>query len=141
MNTIHPTACRYPYDEFADHIRAMRTVKEWEYTSRFGHVGHAQTNSARSARVIEYFTDSYADSKEAVYKAGIFLTVHDYIGRHLALFIRKDLVEEAEPGSYLVEPNLLRAVHHAFITLGEGAVLPPQKILNLARAFREIECC
>lgn len=119
----------------------MRTVKEWEYTSRFGHLGTAQTNSARSARVIEYFTDSYQDQKQAIYKAGIFLSIHDYIGRHVALFIRKGMVEEVESGSYLVEPNLLRAVHYTFITAGERAVIPPQKILNLARAFQDIEEC
>ncbi|MEY2429658.1 MAG: hypothetical protein QOJ40_2543, partial [Verrucomicrobiota bacterium] len=73
---------RYSYEEFADHLRAMKTVREWEYTSRFGHLGRVQTSMANSARIVEYFTDSYPDQKEAVRKAEIFLSINDYIARH-----------------------------------------------------------
>jgi hypothetical protein len=139
VKTSSPTACRYPYEEFADHIKAMRMVSEWEYTSRFGHVGQEQTNRARSARVLEYFSDSYPDQEEAVRKAEVFLSVHDYIGRHVALFSRKGLVDELEGGVFLVEPNLLRAVHHAFSVSSRAAELPPKRILALTRALQKIE--
>ena len=87
---------RYPYEEFADHLRAMKTVREWQYTSRFGHLGKLQTSMANSARTVEYFSDSYPDQKEAVRKAEVFLSINDYIARHAALFCRKDLMEELE---------------------------------------------
>src|SRR5579864_7192205 len=66
---------RYPYEEFMDHVRAMKTVRDWEYTQRFGHVGTSQDSRANSARVVEYFSDSYSDSKEAVRKAELFLSI------------------------------------------------------------------
>src|SRR6266480_16395 len=87
---------RYPYEEFADHLKAMKTVREWEYTSRCGHLGRAQRSMANSARIVEYFSDSYADQKEAVRKAEIFLSIYDYIARNATLFSRKNLMEELE---------------------------------------------
>lgn len=117
----------------------MRTVREWEYTSRFGHIGHAQTNRARSVRVLEYFSDTYPDQKEAVHKAEVFLSIHDYIGRHVALFRRKGLIDELEDGVFLVEPNLLRAVHYAFTVSPEAETTSPKKVLILAKAFRNFE--
>jgi hypothetical protein len=47
----------YPYEEFADHIKAMRTVRQWEYTSRFGHLGSDQTSRSNNARVLDFFSD------------------------------------------------------------------------------------
>jgi hypothetical protein len=139
VNTTAPPIYRYPYEEFADHIKAMRTVSEWEYTSRFGHLGHEQTNRARSARVLEYFSDCYDDQKEAVHKAGLFLSIHDYIGRNVDYFRRKGLVEEEDGGVFLVEPNLLRAVHHAFTARAAAANIPPKRLLALTRAYQDIE--
>lgn len=138
METSLPACYRYPYEEFADHVKAMRTVSEWEYTSRFGHVGKAQTNRAKSARVLEYFSDSYADQQEALRKAELFLSVHDYIGRHVELFSKKGLMEELDGNIFLVDPHLLRAVHHAFSASPEAASLPPKRVLALARAFQGI---
>ena len=85
-----PRLC-YPYEEFAGHVRAMRTVREWEHTSRFGHLGNAQTTRANGSRVVEYFSDSYEDSKEAVHKAELFLLISDYIGRHAAQLLQERL--------------------------------------------------
>ena len=128
---------RYPYEEFADHIKAMRTVRQWEYTARFGHLGEVQTSQANSARVVEYFSDSYEDQKEALYKAELFLVISDYLARHTALFARKGLIE-VEPAGLSVEPALLRAVHHMFSTPRQiGA--DPKKVIALARAFKDLE--
>src|SRR5437868_1729469 len=69
---------RYPFEEFMDHVRAMKTVRDWEYTQRFGHLGTSQNSRANSARVVEYFSDSYPDQKEAVQKAELFLSIYDY---------------------------------------------------------------
>jgi hypothetical protein len=139
LNTSTQLRFRYAYEEFADHIRAMRTVRQWEDTSRFGHVGNAQTSRANSARVLEYFSDIYTDRKEAVYKAGLFLSIYDYIGRHAEVFSRKDWVETLDDGLISVEPALLRAVHFAFTTADRPAVIDPRKLLGLAKAFKEIE--
>lgn len=130
---------RYPYEEFADHVKAMKTVREWEYTSRFGHLGAAQTSRANAARVLEYFSDSYEDQKEAVHKAQVFLSVHDYIGRHVTLFARKGLLEQLEDGLLSVDPALLRAAHHIFTIRAEATRLDPKRVLALARAFKELE--
>ena len=113
----------------------MKTVSQWEYTSRFGHLGNVQTSHAHSARVLEYFCDSYADRKEALCKAELFLSINDYIGRHAALFVRKDLVEELGGNVFSVGPELLRAVHYAFSASPQAAGLAPKKVLALARAF------
>src|SRR4029077_7719822 len=95
-----PLALRlcYPYEEFADHMKAMRTVREWEYTSRFGHLGSDQTSRANSARVVEDFFDSYVDKKEAVHKGELFLSIYDYIGRNQELFSQKGLMEKLDNG-------------------------------------------
>src|SRR6266581_9173460 len=114
LKTIVASRFDYPYQEFVDHIKAMRTVREWEYTSRFGHLGSAQTSRANSARVVEYFSDSYQNPKEAVHKAELFLSIYDYIARHAALFSRKDFVEELGGSLFSVDAALLRAVHHIF---------------------------
>jgi len=117
----------------------MTTVREWEYTSRFGHLGRLQTSQANNARVLEYFSDSYLNQKEALYKAELFLSISDYIGRHAALFARKDLLEVLAGNVFSVGPALLRAVHYAFSTSTRAAVLAPKRVLALARAFTEID--
>jgi len=117
----------------------MRTVREWEYTSRFGHLGSAQTSRANGARVVEYFSDSYEDQKEAVYKAELFLSIYDYIGRHAPLFARKDLVEQVDESLFSVDPALLRAVHFVFTTGNEASKVEAKKVLTLARAFKEFQ--
>ncbi len=138
-NTSVAMRFRYPYDEFAGHIRAMRTVREWEHTSRFGHLGTDQTSRANNARVLEYFFDCYPDAKEALHKAGIFLSACDYVGRHMELFCQKGLMDEDRDGLVSVEPALLRAVHHIFTSLSNAATLDPKKVVILARGFKEVE--
>ncbi len=128
----------YPYEEFADHIRAMKMVRAWEYTSRFGHLGPEQDSRASSARVLEYFADCYPDQHEAIHKADLFLSINDYLGRHASLFTRTELVEVSDTGVLLVEPCLLRAIHHVFTITPKPEGIPPKKILALAKAFKDI---
>jgi len=116
----------------------MRTVREWEYTSRFGHLGSEQTSRANSARVLEYFSDCYDDQKEAVRKADLFLSIYDYIGRHATLFSRKDLLEDVDGSLFSVDPGLLRAVHFVFTAVVGAADTDPRKVIALARAFKDI---
>jgi hypothetical protein len=139
LKTCRAPAFRYSFEEFTDHIKAMRTVRQWEYTSRFGHLGKVQTSRANSARVLEYFSDSYQDRKEALYKAELFLSINDYIGRHAEVFARKDLVEELAGNEFSVRLELLRAVHYAFSVSPQAADLPPKKVLALARALGRID--
>lgn len=129
----------YPYEEFADHMKAMRTVREWEYTSRFGHLGSDQTSRANSARVVEYFFDSYIDKKEAVHKAELFLSIYDYIGRNQEAFSKKGLMEKLDNGPLSVETALLRAIHHVFTVVTRPAEVDPKKVLALAKAFQDIQ--
>jgi hypothetical protein len=129
---------RYPYEEFADHLRAMKTVREWEYTSRFGHLGRIQTSMANSARIVEYFSDSYPDQTEAVRKAEVFLSINDYIARHATIFSRKNLMEELEVNAFSADPALLRAVHYVFTAADRPASIFPKKVVSLAKAFQEI---
>lgn len=138
MNTTLPARFRYPYEEFADHIKAMRTVREWEYTSRFGHVGTAQTSQANNARVVEYFSDCYGDQREAVQKADVFLSIYDYIGRHAVLFSKKRLLDKVAGSVFSVDPALLRAVHYIFTVSPTAAKVDPKRVLTLARAFNEL---
>ena len=130
---------RYPYEEFSDHIRAMKTVREWQDTARFGHLGSAQTSRANSARVVEYFADSYPDPKEAVYKADLFLLINDYIGRHAEQFAKKALIEKLEGEIFSVEATLLRAVHYIFTSVPNPTTIDPRKVTALARAFGAID--
>ena len=138
MNTTPAVSYRYAYDEFADHIKAMRTVREWEYTSRFGHLGNEQSSRANSARVIEYFSDSYPDPKEAVHKADVFLSIYDFIGRNAALFAKKGLMEELDTNLLSVDGALLRAVHHVYTVVDNPLLVHPKKVLALAKAFQDI---
>src|SRR5580765_494498 len=96
LKTSDATGFRYPYEEFADHVRAMKTVRNWEYTARFGHLGTDQTSRANNARVVEYFSDSYADQSEAVAKAETFISIYEYLGCHAGLFSKKGFMERVE---------------------------------------------
>lgn len=129
---------RYPYEEFAASIKAMPLVRRWEYTSRFGYLGTAQSSRANNARVVEYFSDCYSDSKEALYKAELFLSMCDYLGRHAALFTRKHFLDIELNGIMSVEPALLRAVHCLFVTAPDPANTNPKKLLPLVRALQGI---
>jgi hypothetical protein len=117
----------------------MRTVCQWEDTTRFGHVGTAQTSRANIARVVDYFSDSYEDQAEAVQKAELFLSIYDYIGRHASLFLKKELLEGLDEHLFAVEPALLRAVHHVFTVADRPAGIDPKRVLTLAKAFRAID--
>jgi hypothetical protein len=130
---------QYPYEEFADHIKAMKTVQQWEYTSRFGQVGQEQSSRANCARVLEYFSDCYTDRREAVGKAELFLSIYDYIGRHASLFSKKELMEQGTGRLFSVEGALLRAVHYVFTAAARPSSVDPKMILNLAKAFKDIE--
>ena len=139
MNTSQSERFRYPYEEFGEHITAMKTVREWHDTVRFGHLGDDQTTRSNSARVIEYFSDCYQDGREALYKAGTFLSIYDYIGRHEDVFTRRDLLEKVEQRQYAVDPALLRAVHHVFTTVSDPANVEPKRVMALARVYRQFE--
>jgi hypothetical protein len=134
-----PHRLAYPYEEFLDHVKAMPTVREWEYTSRFGHLGSAQTSRANNARVLEYFSDSYDDEQEAVCKAELFLSIYDYIGRRSELFAKKGFVDRLPGSLFSVDPALLRAVHFLFTVVARPASVEVKKVLSLARAFKELE--
>ena len=116
----------------------MRTVRTWEYTSRFGHLGSAQTSQAHNARVLEFFFDSYDDRTEAVRKAGLLLSIYEYIGQHAAVFYRKQFLENSEGGLFSVNPALLRAVHHIFTTVSRPWTIDPRNVVTLARAFEDL---
>jgi hypothetical protein len=122
-----------------DHVKAMKTVRQWEDTQRFGHLGHSQNSRANSARVVEYFSDSYQNQKEAVQKAELFLSIYDYIGRNAIFYSRKGLVEELSDGLFSVDPALLRSVHFVFTVPGRPQTINPKRVFNLARAFKELE--
>jgi hypothetical protein len=117
----------------------MKTVRTWEDTLRFGHLGTSQNSHANSARVLEYFSDSYNDRKEAVRKAELFLSIQDYIARHATFFSKKGLVENCGQGSLSAEPALLRAVHFVFTLRGRPENINPKKVFGLARALEELE--
>jgi hypothetical protein len=129
----------YPYEEFADHLKAMRTVRQWEDTSRFGHLGDDQTNRAHIARALEYFSDSYETQAEAIQKAEMFLMICDYLARHNEEFTSQNLSEKTEGDRLLVDAALLRAVHHVFTVLNQPSSVEPRKVLALALAFNQVE--
>ena len=138
-DTSSKAGFRYSYEEFSDHIRAMKLVHEWEYTSRFGFLGKDQSTQSHIARVVDYFSDSYADLAEALYKAERFLSICDYVARHETLFASKAMVEKDKDGSFAVEPALLRSVHHLFTAGMEPVAVQAKKVLSLARAFKKLE--
>jgi hypothetical protein len=138
VKTSLATQFPYPYEEFLDHVKAMKTVQEWEHTLRFGHLGKDQTSRANSARVLEYFSDSYIDQKEALHKAELFLSIYDYIGRNAVFFSKKALLEQTGNALFSVEPALLRSVHFAFTAADRQSDINPKLISNLARAFTNL---
>jgi len=117
-----------------EHLSAMRLVCEWENTARFGEVGKDQSTSAHVARVMEYFSDTYADSAEALYKAERFLTICDFLARNQEVFSREGMIEKEGDGAYAVDPGLVRSAHRRFTSGAE-----PDKVLFPAKAFRLLE--
>jgi hypothetical protein len=122
-----------------DHVRAMKLVRDWEYTLRFGHLGTSQNSRANNARVVDYFCDSYEEQKEAVQKAELFLSIYDFIGRNAPFYSRKGLVDALGEGFFSVDPALLRAVHFVYTLPDRPQEVNPKKVFNLARAFQELE--
>ena len=120
-------------------MKAMQTVRTWEHTSRFGHVGTDQTSRANNARVVDYFFDCYTDKREAVHKAEILLSIYDYIGRNAELFVKKGFVEILDGGPFSVESALLRAVHHVFTVADRPSSVDPKQVVTLATAFEIFE--
>ncbi len=120
-------------------MRAMKLVRDWEYTLRFGHLGTSQNSRANNARVVDYFCDSYEEQKEAVLKAELFLSIYDFIGRNAPYFARKGLVDDLGDGLFSVDPALLRSVHFVYTLPGRAREINPKKVFNLARAFQELE--
>jgi hypothetical protein len=117
----------------------MKTVRDWEDTLRFGHLGASQSSRANNARVVEYFSDSYPDQKEAVHKAELFLSIYDYIGRNAPFFSRKGLVEDLGSCMFSVDPALLRSVHFVYTLPATAERASPKRVFNLARAFKDLE--
>ena len=131
----------YPFEEFYDHVKAMDEVRGWEHTVAFGEIGPAQTNEKNSARVIEYFSDSYADFKEAVHKSDCFLRIHDYIGAHIKLFGKRKLLSNRKKNVASVDRALFRAVHFVFTdgSVSETGSYKPEQVADLAQAFKILE--
>jgi len=121
-----------------DHVRAMKTVRQWQDTQRFGHVGASQDSRSNTARVVDYFSDSYPDSKEALGKAELFLSIYDYLARNAAFFSRKGLLEQLEQGLLEADSALLRAVHFMFSLGAVPERINPRKVVNLARCFKDL---
>lgn len=120
-------------------MKAMKTVREWEYTSRFGHLGRAQTSWAHNARVVEYFSDAYATAKEALHKADVFLSICDYLARNATVFGRTLYMDAEQPDNLAVDPALLRAIHHVFTSSERPAIVDPMTIVALAKAYDQVE--
>src|SRR5262245_58711504 len=139
MSTAKASRYWYPYEEFADNMRAMRTVRQWEYTWKFGYLGHSHDNKAEIARTLEYFSDSYLDRAEALCKAELFLTICDYVALHASFFSSQGMIDTEVEGELCAESALLRAIHHVFTALAGARGTDPNKVLNLARALKALE--
>jgi hypothetical protein len=128
----------YPYEEFAQHLDAMKQVQKWEDTVLFGNLADRNPSSANSARIIEYFNDTYSDAKEVIQKSNCFMQIHGYIGKHLHFFKRKGLLWPGEKGMTTIDRNLFRAVHFIF-TEQKISIKPDEvdakKVFILAKAF------
>jgi hypothetical protein len=116
----------------------MKTVRQWHYTQRFGDLGSSQDSHSHAARVVEYFSDSYGNAKEALAKAELFLSIHDYLARNASFFCKKGLLEEEDRGELTAEPTLLRAVHFVFSLGTASERVDARKVLRLARCFQDL---
>jgi hypothetical protein len=74
-----------------------------------------------------------------VYKAELFLSIYDYIGRNATYFSRKGLVDEVEAGLFSVDPALLRSVHFVYGLPARPDHISQKKVYQLARAYQELE--
>lgn len=141
MNRLSGPA--YSFEEFESHLDAMKQVYKWEDSVMFGDLKKRDPNSAHSARVIEYFSDTYPDTKEMGYKSMSFMNIHDYVGQHRKLFESKDLLEEGtDEGWVRVDRMLWRAVHFIFTNQKlskQPDEISPRRVARLALAFKNIE--
>lgn len=71
----------YPFEEFCQHLEAMKLVQKWEDTVTFGSLVNRDPHSANSARVIEYFGDTYSNDKEAAHKNATVTYTGQALGR------------------------------------------------------------
>ena len=133
---------QYPFEEFHDHVKAMKSVRGWEHTTLFGELGTAQTSRTNSARVIEYFSDCYPDIKEIGHKSNCFLQIHDYVGANVKLFTKRRLLEMRDKNLALIDCALYRAVHFLFTSDSIPSICTtgrPELVADLAEAFKAIE--
>ena len=131
----------YPFEEFSQHIDAMKLVQKWEDTTLFGNLTDRDANSANSARIIDYFNDTYSDKKEVAHKSMCFMQIHDYIGKHLQHFKKEELLSPGENGMVSIDHNLFRAVHFIFTEQSipiKPEEINPRNVSNLALGFRHI---
>jgi hypothetical protein len=129
----------YSYEELVDHLSAMRTVCEWEETRRFGHVGTGQSTVSHVARVLDYFSDSYENLDEAVFKAERFLAICDYLARNRELFSREAMIETEGQGDFAIDTALLRWVHNFFTSGARAASAGAEKVVFPAKAFKTLQ--
>lgn len=136
--------CRFPYsyEEFCDHLAAMKQVTQWEYlhfTDPPTEVGTSQTESARTGRILEYFSDTYKNPLEAIDKSRLFTSVFEYIAGHKRYFAWRGLLKIQKGRTVGMNSALLRAVHFALMAAGMDSKIKRRKIANLAKAFLAIE--
>ena len=130
----------YTFQEFRDHVKAMRHVLDYEVIFSGGpllHIGSDKSFDLNILRVFDYMNQIYTDKDEINFKTIRFLLILTYIAEHLGEF---DTGNFAVKGSLqaLLGEHLLKAVHHIFTSnelgkLGHGP--EPKYVLELAASF------
>jgi len=132
----------YSFEEFSSNLKAMEQVQNWEYTTIFGHLGNRDPASANMARVIEYFSDTYLNRKEAGQKEFCFSEIHEYIFEHKDFFFRRGLMTKKQDGFVSINSSLFRAVHYLFTSKAIQFTprnVSARQIAKLAKDFERLD--
>jgi hypothetical protein len=126
----------YTVEEFFDHVRALPIVRKYEHISRpFGNAQHVEVGDDQSfeihaLRVMDYFSQVYANADETREKSVLFVVMMTHIAKYKDAYdsekfaVFSDDMNEAS----MLSVHLLRAVHHHFTSAPLGK-LPKEDAL------------
>jgi len=134
----------YSFDEFRNHVSAMKYVLNYENVTRGSeqaHIGSEKCFELNVLRVMDYMQQVYTDPEEQMHKGKMLMLMMRYLSKHVDDFDTGDYaVQGSDRVGALASEHLLKAVHHIFTTcaVGDlGAGPDPTEVMALADKYRE----
>ena len=138
-----PRAFHYPFDEFLEHMRALSYFRIEDVPAGPGHAPEKVRIDSENdiepmlLRTLDYLSELVADVGERRFKAGRFVLMMGYIGKHLETFKSARLVARGSQGgpAHISYP-LLKAVHRKLAEQELPQTLDATVVIDLARELK-----